>query len=98
MNRATNPTPLPRRRRIRWFAGLTLLVLALLWLLFASIVLLPRLRERHGDWPNPLQVIKHWLFPPEEFDIIVLDPTDVIEVDVGMQAPEHDPPPVEECP
>ncbi len=91
MDGASNPTQQSKRWRIRWWAGLTLLLLVILWLLFASVVLLPRLREHDGAWPNPVQMVKNWLFPPEELLFIDVDGGGVFPIDVILQAPV-DPP------
>ena len=91
MDDANSPIQQPKRRRIRWWAGLALMLLVMLWLLFASVVLLPRLREHNGEWPNPVQTVKNWLFPPEELLFIDVDGGGVFLIADKLQAPV-DPP------
>jgi hypothetical protein len=72
MDCATRSARLTKRRRILWSGALAALLLAVLWLLFAGAYLVPRLRDHDGEWRNPVQVVKDWIFPPR-VDVIFAD-------------------------
>jgi hypothetical protein len=72
MDRLTGPVKQVNRQRILWRGALAALLLAVLWLLFAGAYLVPRLRDHDGEWRNPVQVVKDWIFPPR-VDVIFAD-------------------------
>jgi hypothetical protein len=77
-----------KRRRMLWYVTSAALMVAVLYLLFVAGFVLPRLREG-GELPNPIQMVKDWLFPPQLFveievgiDAVVIETPIVDEVDI----------------
>jgi hypothetical protein len=86
MDRDNNPTQPTTRRRILWRGTLAALLLVMLWLLFVNLFGMPRLRDPQHGFPNPLQVVRDWLFPPPPvlfFDVDVSGSIEIVEDTVG---------------
>ncbi len=60
-----------RRRRVLLAAGGAVLLLALLAWLLAGTLVLTRLHGRGEAMPNPIQMVREWLFPPPELDLFL---------------------------
>jgi hypothetical protein len=89
--------PIKRRRPILLYAGLAALLLAVLSLLVAGSFVLPRLRGRGFEFPNPVQVVRDWLWPPPVL-IVDFDWDGMIEVvpdPLAQDSPENPPDPGE---
>jgi hypothetical protein len=76
----TSQTAARRRRPLLWFLGGAAFVLAALYLLFVAVFVVPHVRDG-GAIPNPIEMVKEWLFPP---DIAIID----VDIDtVEFQGP-----------
>jgi hypothetical protein len=75
-----------------WYVTSAARMVAVLYLLFVAAFVLPRLREG-GEVPNPIQMVKDWLFPPQVVEIEVAIDAVVIERpivgDVDVDAPPN---------
>jgi hypothetical protein len=80
------------RRRLFLLSGLAALLLLLLLVLIGATFLLPRLRDRGGEVPNPIRMVKDWLFPPPQpvFVIEWVDSGTVLLTDDLNLAPPPD--------
>src|SRR5262245_22675363 len=58
------------RRRVFLFGGLAALLFIVLFLLIGATFFLPPFRDRGGEIPNPIRMVKDLLFPPPLLVII----------------------------
>jgi hypothetical protein len=92
MDRNNNPVQPTTRRRILWRGALAATLLVMLWLLFVNIFGMPRLRDPQNGFPDPLQIVRDWLFPPPPLVLIDVDVSGSIEIldEVVVEVPDPD--------